>query len=114
MMRIVFSPVRRDDLLELERLGDQLLVNGVTHDFSNLAEGAERSIEEIGSDWFVGSVVRRDGMLHLSLILPHGSDAPPETLYPVPFEVQADGPIPVPAHSLPAKRPEAVAGDDEV
>lgn len=99
-MNITFSPMRRDDTLHLERSGDCLIVNGVCLDFSDLAEGDSRSAAALHSDWLAGPVRRAGGRLHLCLILPHGPNAPEQTLFPVPLTVEADGDIPVPPRQL--------------
>lgn len=100
-MQIAFTPMRRDDVLSLSRDGEALTVNGAVMDFSTLAEGDRKAPGELGCDWLAGDVVRTNGVLHLTLVLPHGPRAPQETLFPRPLTVTQDGPIPVPAHSLP-------------
>ncbi|SDE59090.1 hypothetical protein [Ruegeria marina] len=100
-MLIIFSPMRQDAELALERQGDTLHVNDTAFDFSGLAEGESHVPSGPGSDWFVAPVTRVEGVLHISLILPHGADAPRETLFPAPLEAPLDGPLPVPLWSLP-------------
>lgn len=95
-MHITFSPVRSDDTLTLERQGEALIVNGEVFDFAALPEGAELPGDAIDSDWFVGPAHRRDGILHLTLLLPHGADAPRDTLFPAPRFQDRDGSVPLP------------------
>ena len=102
-MKIGFTPVRRDDRLELQRAGDVLILNGETFDFGPLPEGAILPAEAIDSDWFVGSVERIEGELHLTLLLPHGPHAPNATRFPAPLKVESDGPVVVPPWAEPAK-----------
>lgn len=97
-MILTFSPMRHDATLTLHRLGDRLMVNGQMLDLSGLAEGARIEAEGLDCPWLASDVVRRDGQLHLTLILPHGAEAPDETLYPLPLVVAADGPVAVPPH----------------
>lgn len=97
-MKITLIPQRRDTTLSLEKTGDVLSVNGEAFDFSALQEGDELPPEAIASDLFAGPVTRQDGVLHLSLILPHGPNAPQETLFPIPKNVTDDGPIKLPPH----------------
>jgi len=92
-MQIIFSPVRKDTVLQLERRGDTLMVNDALFDFSDLEEGDAREVE---SDWVIGPVVRHAGMLRIMLLLSHGAQAPQETLFPEPLVVDVDGAIAVP------------------
>ncbi|MFO6130214.1 hypothetical protein, partial [Pseudomonas aeruginosa] len=59
-----------DEHLMLSRDGDVLTVNGQSFDFTPLPEGSELPAEAIGSEWFAGPVVRREGRLEFSLRLP--------------------------------------------
>ncbi|MEC6486209.1 hypothetical protein VXS82_22890, partial [Pseudomonas aeruginosa] len=52
-----------DEHLMLSRTGDVLTVNGQSFDFTPLPEGGELPAEAIGSEWFAGPVVRREGRL---------------------------------------------------
>jgi len=97
-MQITFSPSRRDRPLHLTRSGDTLTINGETFDFSPLPEGATLPTNAIASDWFVGPVARTGGELHLTLVLPHGANAPQETLFPAPLTLTGDGPVPLPPY----------------
>lgn len=99
-MQITFKPTRRDDMLTLSKSGDALTINDKTFDFSPLANGAELPPEAILTDWIAGPVRRKNGILHVSLLLPHGPNAPIETKHPEPLTVKEDGPITVPAHSV--------------
>lgn len=98
-MQIEFTPVRTDTRLALERHGDCLIVNGERFDFAPLPEGAELPAEAIESDWFTGVVRRVNGVLHLAVRLPHGADAPDETLFPQPVMALKDGPVGTPPYS---------------
>lgn len=93
-MFITFSPVRMNEPLAAERQGDSLILNGVVCDYSDLPEGG--SADGHPSPWILGPVLRREGRLRLTLILPHGSDAPAETLFPAPLDDPSDGPLPLP------------------
>jgi hypothetical protein len=97
-MQITLSPARRDARLDLSRNGDTLTINGEAFDFSPLPEGATLPAEAIASDWFAGPVERVDGELHLTLVLPHGADAPQETLFPAPLTLTGDGPVTLPSY----------------
>lgn len=95
-MQINLSPVRSDDRLILENVDDVLVVNGENFDFSQLPEGAKLSASAIKSPWFSEDVYRKNGKLHLTMILPHGKNAPTSTMFPVPIVVNNNGPINLP------------------
>jgi len=99
-MLITLTPMRRDDALILHRRGDVLTINGTDYDFTPLAEGAVLPREAVGCDWLASDVERRAGRLRLVLILPHGADAPPEARHPEPLDLDADGPVLLPAPTV--------------
>jgi len=99
-MQITLSPMRRTARLSLSRSGDTLTINGEDFDFSPLPEGATLPAEAIASDWFAGPVERTGGTLRLTLALPHGADAPQETLFPAPLALTGDGPVRLPAYEI--------------
>ena len=99
-MQITLSPTRRDTPLSLSRNGDTLTLNGEVFDFSPLPEGATLPPEAIASDWFAGPVERVGGALRLTLVLPHGANAPQETLFPAPLTLTGNGPVALPPYEL--------------
>lgn len=99
-MKISFSPMRRDDTLTLSKNGDTLAINGEAFDLSGIPEGATLPRDAVDCEWLASDVERIDGALHMTLILPHGADAPHEALFPEPLTVTSDGPIELPAVSL--------------
>lgn len=96
-MRIILSPQRRDDTLTLERNGDALTINGEVFDFAGLAEGDLLPREAVGTPWLASDVKRVDGHITLTLLLPHGPNAPHETRYPTDIIDPPDGPVALPA-----------------
>lgn len=98
-MNISFSPMRREGALNLLKSGDILTINGEVFDFSEILDGATLPQEAVDCIWLASDVARIDGVIHLVLILPHGTEAPQETLFPQPV-IAMDGPIAVPAPSL--------------
>jgi len=100
-MQITFSPMRHDSGLTLSRAGDVLTINGEAFDFSGVPDGATLPRDAVACDWLAGDVDRIAGQLHLALILPHGADAPAETLFPAVLDAP-EGDIQVPAHTLPS------------
>ncbi|MBV6269914.1 hypothetical protein KUT65_34100 [Pseudomonas aeruginosa] len=85
-----------DERLSLSRAGEVLTVNGQPFDFTPLQEGGELPAEAIGSEWFAGSVVRRNGRLELSLRFPLADDASAAARFPEPLLIEADGPVELP------------------
>ncbi|HBO3507160.1 TPA: hypothetical protein L4S47_002593 [Pseudomonas aeruginosa] len=85
-----------DERLLLSRAGDVLTVNGQTFDFTPLPDGGELPAEATGSEWFAGPVVRRDGLLELSLRFPLAADASAAARFPEPLLIEADGPVELP------------------
>lgn len=92
-MIVDLTPMRRDDSLTLARQGDVLWVNGTAHDFSAVAEGAVLARDAVGCDWLASDVTRVAGRLRLTLIAPHGPDAPEEQLQNRTLDLSSDGPI---------------------
>ncbi|MBS3183767.1 hypothetical protein JIQ88_01560 [Pseudomonas sp. PCH44] len=105
-MIINLSPVRMDDRLRVERAGDTLVLNGESFDLSPLLEGASLPASAISSPWFTGSVDRVGGELSLTLILPHGADAPQSTRFPEPIVTTNDGIVALPPYELAVDEPE--------
>lgn len=81
-MIFTLSPIRMDATLDASVSGDILLLNGETYDFGPLPEGASVPKAAIASDWIAGEVRREAGNLHVTLIWPHGADAPQSALFP--------------------------------
>ncbi len=98
-MHISLSPVRMTTALVAVIKGDVLVLNGEAFDFSPLPEGAVLPAAAMGSAWFAGPVERIGGALHLSLILPHGANAPAQTRFPSPVTA-GDGPVDLPPHDM--------------
>jgi hypothetical protein len=97
-MIINLSPQRRDDLLAASVAGDVLTLNGEAYDFGPLAEGDMLPRDGHGCDWIVGDVTRTDGQITLTLILPHGANAPEATRFPSPISNPPDGPVALPPY----------------
>ena len=95
-MLITLCPMRRDDRLTLSRSGETLTVNGIPLDLAALPEGGAIPRDAVDCAWLVSDITRTDGEIALTLILPHGADAPHETLFPAPVRVVGDGPVALP------------------
>ncbi|MFW8636717.1 hypothetical protein [Cribrihabitans pelagius] len=100
-MQINWTPVRRDEALTVTKQGDALTINGEVFDFAPLTDGATLPRDAVACDWLASDVERVSGELHLTLLLPHGADAPEVTRFPQPVAMAGDGPVPVPPHSAP-------------
>ncbi|MDZ3990388.1 tail fiber assembly protein [Pseudomonas sp. Teo4] len=107
-MIIKLSPVRSDADLSVVKSGDILEVNAVALDFSRLTDGATLPAEAIGCEFVIGPVERTNGVLVLTLMLPHAADAPQAARFPVDL-YPADGQVQLPALDL-ADRQAATAG----
>ena len=99
-MIIDFTPIRSETPLTVIRTGDILTLNGEDFDFGPIPEGATLPRAAIASAWFAGDVARVEGALQITLLLPHGSDAPPQTRYPTDLTVTRDGQVAIPPYEL--------------
>lgn len=97
-MIITLIPQRSEAGLVLARAGTALIVNGVSYDFAPLPDGAILPRAAVDCPALAGDVTRTGGVLQIALFLPHGAIAPPETLFPEPITVIADGPVQLPPY----------------
>lgn len=86
-MKITLHPQRRDGTLAVSVSGDTLTLNSQTLDFTPLPDGATLPREAIACEWIAGDVQRIDGVLHISLLMPHGADASEAVRFPQPITV---------------------------
>ena len=96
-MHITLIPQRRDDTIEVVRLGDTLTINGEAFDFSVIPDGASLTADAVACPYVTGSVERIAGVLHLTLLLPTGPDASHAANFPGPIINPADGVLELPA-----------------
>jgi len=99
-MNITLSPVRLDTPLTLAIKGDAVVLNGETFDFGPLANGAELPASAIPTDWIDAPVSRVNGVIHMQITLPHGANAPQETLFPELILNPPDGPVVLPIYAI--------------
>ncbi|MDO6732730.1 hypothetical protein Q4577_22140 [Marinovum sp. 2_MG-2023] len=97
-MKIEFMPMRHDARPVLKQRGDILFIDGDIFDFTDLPEGAMLPSAAVASEWIVGPVTRKDGIVCLTIVLPHGPEAPEMTRHPKQLIVQEDGDILLPEH----------------
>lgn len=100
-MKINLSPQRRDDQLTVEKAGDTLTINGTAYDFSQLPDGATLPRDACDCQWLASDVERIDGELVLTLLLPHGANAPESTRFPKPIVNPDDGVVKLPMYDEP-------------
>lgn len=96
-MRITLNPQRRNDSLALSREGDTLTINGELFDFTAIPEGATLPASAVACSLIAGPVERIGGVLHISLILPHGPNPPHTLAFPDPIINPVDGVLELPA-----------------
>jgi hypothetical protein len=99
-MNITFSPILMKHRPELRVDGDILYIDSAAFDFSSVPEGASLPSEAVDCPWLASDVERIAGELHLTLLLPHGPKAPPETLFPEKLDRVPDGPVAVPPYDI--------------
>ena len=100
-MHIKLNPQRRDDTLTVIKQGDTLSINGEAFDFSAIPEGATLPADAISSEFFSGPVERIDGVLHLTMTLPHGADPVEAVAFPADIINPPDGEIELPKNPEP-------------
>lgn len=104
-MKIILSPQRRDDVLEVFKNGHSLVVNGEVFDFSAMNDGDTLPRAAITSRWFAGDVDKEGGELTLTLLLPLPFNFSPEQAFPVDLVSVPDGVVVFP-QALPLPEPE--------
>ena len=95
--------------LRLERSGQKLTINDQVLDFSVIPAGATLPDggTATGCPYIVGDIDRdAEGVLHLTVMLPHASNAPHEARFPEPIIDPADGIVPLPETGWPIQTPE--------
>lgn len=108
-MQIKLSPASLAEQLAASVSGDVITVNGQALDFFPLQEGDTLPTGAVGNQWIQGEVRRIDGEICLTLVLPHGQNAPHETRFPAAFDVPmtvVDGEVPLPPYDAPEPEPE--------
>jgi hypothetical protein len=98
---ITLTPMRREGRLTLARDGDQLLVNGTAFDLSAIPQGAILPRHAVACAYLASDIAHRTDGLHLTLILPHGAEAPEALRFPAPLSVIEEGEITLPGEDTP-------------
>ncbi len=99
-MKIKFTPIRMDEQLTASVIdADKIILNGEELDFSPLLDGETIEAIDVGNKWVSGTVSRTDGELYITLVVPHGHNAPHSTRFPSEDYLSVDeGTVPVPAY----------------
>ena len=100
-MHIKINPQRRDDQITATKSGETITINGESFDLSAIPEGATLPADAISSEFFSGPVERVGGVLHLTLMLPHGADPVEAVAFPVDIIDPPDGEIELPKNPEP-------------
>ena len=95
-MKITLNPQRRDDALTVSKSGDTLTINGIAYDFSVIPDGATLPASAVDCEYISGNVERINGILHISLILPHGPNPSQAVAFPAPITNPPDGVLELP------------------
>ena len=95
-MNIQFSPIRAEATLSLAARGDVLIINGLRFDLAQLQDGDSLPADALQSAPLVGAVERLNGEIGVTVLLPHGDDAPEDVRFPQPVSL-IDGPCLAPA-----------------
>ena len=95
-MNIILNPQRRDDTLTVSKSGDTLTINGTAYAFSAIPEGATLPASAVDCEYIAGNIERINGVLHLSLILPHGPNPSQDVAFPATIINPPDGVLELP------------------
>ena len=88
--------MRRDDAFAVSKQGDALTINGTTYDFSPLPDGVTLPASATDCEYIVRPIERTNGVLHITLLLPHGADASEAARFPAPIINPPDGTLELP------------------
>lgn len=95
-MHITLTPQRRDDTIIVSKSGDTLTINGIAYDFSVIPDGATLPASAVDCEYITGNVERINGVLRISLVLPHGPNQSQEVAFPAPIINPPDGVLELP------------------
>ncbi len=104
-MRISLMPMRMDARLDVEVRGETLILNGEAVDLSATTR-TKPLVPEGEMPWIIGEVTRGAEGLALTLLLPHGPQAPDATRYPKDIVVLKDGAVSLPPHEETGQTPD--------
>ena len=106
-MKLTLTPIRRDEDLTAIVSGDTITLNGEMFDFSFMSEGDTLPRDAVSCGWLASDVTREGGEIAMTLLLPHGGNAPDETRFPNPAaRTVGDGPVSLPPYDIPSETSE--------
>ena len=95
-MHITLIPQRRDESLTVSKADDTLTINGIAYDFSVIPDGATIPASAVDCEFITGNIERINGVLQISLILPHGPNPSQAVAFPAPIINPPDGVLELP------------------
>ena len=95
-MHITPTPQRRDDTIAVLKSGETLTINGIAYDFSVIPDGATLPASAVDCAYITGDIERINGVLQISLILPHGPNPSQAVAFPAPIINPPDGVLELP------------------
>lgn len=95
-MKITLYPVRRDSQLTVGKQGETITINGIAYDFSVIPDGATLPASAVDCEYITGNIERINGVLQISLIIPHGPNPSQAVAFPEPLINPADGVLELP------------------
>lgn len=93
---ITLSPVRADPPLTLSKSGTILTIDSTDYDFGLLDDGDTLPHDGIECGRLVSDVIRSGDTVSLTLMFPHGGNAPEEARFPQALAMTRDGPVTLP------------------
>lgn len=115
-MLLKFSPRRQDDGdITIVVEGDVITVGGKEFDFSPLKAGDQLPADACLPEAFFGDITRGEHGIELTVVLPHGANAPYERRFPGPIITVVDGPVELPPYDIvpePPVLPENQEGEE--
>lgn len=96
IMNIILSPTRTDTIVNYEKKGKTLIIDGQIADFSRMQDGDTLPRQAIDSIWFDEDVTMNDGVLTLTIVLPLPENYSQEQAFPLPLIDVPDGVLNLP------------------
>ncbi|WP_406646838.1 hypothetical protein QEZ52_00235 [Aliisedimentitalea scapharcae] len=90
-MNINFTPIRGDDVWEVSRSGDNLIINGEVLDTSGVLEGATLPRAAVDCAWLASDIERIGGVVSLTLVRPYGIGATEDERVPASIVLDDSG-----------------------
>lgn len=82
-MKINLTPMRSDSRFSVSLAGMQLRIGDSFIDLGSVTAETPMPCHMTGCDWIVSDITMEEGEISVTLIFPHGADAPEEMRFPV-------------------------------